>query len=462
MREQIRRLNKELEVIIESSYDGIVLSDRQGRIFRANQSMERVSGGIKVAEIVGKTARELEQEGIIVSQSKIILGNDPLTLKQTIRTGVELFITSKPAYDDCGTFMFFVATIRDMTELHRLRREMEETKDLSHRYYQELIQLRDQLLDFDDMVIKSPQMKDICQKAFRVAKTDTNVLVSGPSGSGKEMIAKIIHKTSPRVKGPFVQINCGAIPESLLESELFGYEKGAFTGANRQGKMGLMEMAHNGTLLLDEIGDMSPIVQVKLLRAIQEQEIYRVGSTTPVKLNVRIIAATNKNLEDMVEKKLFREDLYYRLNVIPIYIPPLRERREEILPLAVYFLKRYNAKHNTVKSLSPEVCSLLEEYDWPGNVRELENLMERMVVISDGKMLTTKWLPRNMVQHVPANGSRPPLPEGRRSLRQIRDDAERHAIQQALAAHGSLRQAARELGVDHSTIIRKLRQFAEQ
>ena len=369
--EKIRRLEKELEVILESSYDGIILSDKEGRIVRANKSMERVSGGVKVSELLGKTAKELEQEGIILSQSKIILEKKPLTLKQQIRTGVELFITSTAAYDDRGVFMFYVATIRDMTELSRLRKEIEQTKDLSHRYYQELVQLRDQLLQFDEMVIRSEMMKDVCQRAFKVARTDANVLVTGPTGSGKEMIAKIIHKSSLRKNGPFVLINCGAIPESLLESELFGYEKGAFTGASSHGKMGLMEMADKGSLLLDEIGDMSPMVQVKLLRAIQEQVIYRVGSTFPIQLNVRIIAATNKNLEDMVEKKLFREDLYYRLNVIPIHVPPLRERREDILPLSLHFLDRFNQKHETVKSLSPEVCSVLEEYDWPGNVREI-------------------------------------------------------------------------------------------
>ncbi len=448
-------LDKELEVIIESSYDGIILSDKEGRIFRANRSMERVSGGIPVEELLGKTARELEEEGIIVSQSKIILGKNPLTLRQNICTGVELFITSTPAFDEEGNFMFYMATIRDMTELNRLRREIEETKGLSDRYYQELVELRGQMLQFDEMVVKSGVMKGICQRAMKVAKTDTNILVSGPSGSGKEMIAKLIHKSSPRKNGPFVQINCGAIPESLLESELFGYEKGAFTGASKQGKMGLMEMGHNGTLLLDEIGDLSPMVQVKLLRAIQEQVIYRVGSTTPIQLNVRIVAATNKNLEEMVHQKLFREDLFYRLNVIPIQIPALRGRRQDILPLAVHFLKRYNEKHGTEKSLSLEVCRLLEDYDWPGNVRELENLIERMVVISDGKTLTPEWLPRNMT----GNPDNTAWVTAGSNLRQVREQAERHAIASALALHGSARKAARTLGVDHTTIIRKMKQL---
>ena len=458
--ETIRRLNKELEVIIESSYDGIILSDKEGRIFRANQSMERVSGGIKVSELLGKTAKELEKEGIILSQSKMILGKNPLTLKQHIRTGVELFITSAPAYDDYGDFMFYVATIRDMTELSRLRKEIEETKDLSLRYYQELVQLRGQMLQFDEMVIHSDKMRGVCQRALKVAKTDTNVLVTGPSGSGKEMIAKMIHKSSTRKEGAFVQINCGAIPESLLESELFGYEKGAFTGAGKQGKLGLMEMADGGSLLLDEIGDIPLMVQVKLLRAIQEQVVYRVGSTTPINLNVRIIAATNKNLEEMVENNLFREDLYYRLNVIPINIPALKERREDILPLALHFLKLFNLKHGTDKSFAPELCTLLEDYNWPGNVRELENLIERMVVISDEKVMTSGWLPRKMNSRlIVQKDSSLESQVNHLSLKEARDDTERRVIRQALAAQGSIRKAANSLNVDHSTILRKMKQL---
>ena len=320
--QKCRNWNKELEIIFESSYDGIILSDEKGVMFRANKSIERVSGGVTFANIIGKTAKQLEKEGIILSQTKKILGKDPLTLTQKLCTGVELFITSTRAYDADGKFMFHVATLRDMTELNRLKREMEETKDLSARYYQELIQLRDRMLQVEQVIVRSDVMRQVCERVFKVARTDTNVLLTGPSGSGKEVVAKMIHKMSERKKCAFVQINCGAIPETLLESELFGYNQGAFTGANKQGKVGLMEMANNGTILLDEIGDLPLALQVKLLRAIQERVIYRIGSTSPIQLDVRIIAATNKNLEQMVSDGTFREDLYYRLNVIPIDVPP--------------------------------------------------------------------------------------------------------------------------------------------
>lgn len=456
-------LKKELETIIETIYDGVILSDAEGRIFWCNSGVERISGGIKAEEVLGKTSKELEEEGLIVTQSKKILGKNPMTLRQTLKTGVELLITSTRAYDDKGNFKFFVANLRDITELNRIKKEMEETRDLSNRYYQELTQLRDKLFQQGRVIYKSEKMQKVFERVMKIAKTDTNVLITGPSGAGKGVIAKCIHRLSKRNKEAFVQINCGAIPEALLESELFGYEKGAFTGANKLGKMGLMEMANNGTILLDEIGDLSISLQVKLLRAIQEQIIYRVGSTDPVQLNVRIIAATNRDLEEMVEEGGFREDLYYRLNVIPIYLPPLRKRKEDILPLAFDFLERYNRKHNTEKSFSVEVCNLLEAYNWPGNVRELENMVERMVVISDNKILTKECLPPHLWMkdmddlldgEEGLEEAQPILP-----LREIRNRAEREAIERALALGGTTRKAAKLLEVDHSTVVRKAKQL---
>lgn len=461
--ENVIRLKKELEVIIETIYDGVILSDAEGRIFWANSGVERVSGGIMISDILGKTARELEEEGIIVSQSKKILGKNPMTLIQKLRTGVELLITSTRAYDDNGKFMFYVANLRDITELNRLRKEMEETRDLSNRYYQELTELRDKVLQQGRIIFKSVKMQQVCERVLKIARTDTNVLLTGPSGSGKEVIAKFIHRTSNRGKEPFVQINCGAIPETLLESELFGYDRGAFTGASKHGKAGLMEMANNGTILLDEIGDLPLGLQVKLLRAIQEQVVYRVGSTTPVQLNVRIIAATNRDLDDMVKKGLFREDLYYRLNVIPIQIPPLRERKEDILPLAFSFLERYNKKHGTEKSFSVKVCNLLEAYSWPGNVRELENLVERMVVIFDNKILTPNCLPPHFQAEIRESTASGESWASRENLllplREIKNRVEREAIARALEIGGSTRKAAELLEVDHSTVVRKARQL---
>jgi PAS domain S-box-containing protein len=454
-----RLTHKLLEIILEHSFDGIILSDTQGIMFWANQSVERILRGIKNEEILGKTAKDLEKEGIILGQSIKILEKNPLMLTQKMRTGVELFVTSTKVFDDDGNFIGYVANLRDMTELSRLKKEMELTKDLSERYYQELQQLRERILEIDDIIIKSEKMRQVVEKALKVARNEINVLLTGESGVGKEIVAKIIHKTSLRNNGPFIQINCGAIPETLLESELFGYEKGAFTGASRQGKIGLMEMANNGTILFDEIGDLPMVLQVKLLRAIQEQVIYRIGSTQPIQLNIRIVAATNKNLKEMVAAGNFREDLYYRINVIPIDIPSLRERCEDILPLAFHFLGKFNKKHDTYKTFSIELCNALEEYHWPGNVRELENLIERIIVIADSRLLTPDCLPRYMFEEgqEAANKTFSPEKNVLKSLKQTREEAELKAIHHALNIFGTTRKAAKALQVDHSTIVRKLK-----
>ena len=226
-------------------------------------------------------------------------------------------------------------------------------------------------------------MEDTIKLSLRIAAVNTTVLILGESGVGKGLIARFIHENSLRNKGPFIKINCGSIPESLLESELFGYETGAFTGAKREGKPGLVELAHKGTLLLDEIADLPLNLQVKLLQVIQERELTRIGGTKPIRIDIRIIASTNKDIRKMVKQGEFREDLYYRLNVIPITIPPLRERKEDIELLIDFFISHYNKKHNKSISLQEDVIEALLQYCWPGNVRELENLMERLVVTSE-------------------------------------------------------------------------------
>ncbi len=234
-------------------------------------------------------------------------------------------------------FLCYVANYREMAELNDIQRELEKTQARSNSYYMELKELRNRFLNLEDVVVKSKKMELIIENISKFAPTDAPVLITGESGVGKGVIAKLIHKMSNRSDGPFIQINCGAIPETLLEAELFGYKKGAFTGASTSGKLGIFELAQKGTLLLDEIAEISPKLQVKLLKAIQDQEIYPLGSVKPVKLDVRIICATNRDIEQMVNDGSFRKDLYYRINVIPVDIPPLRERQEDIIPLACYF-----------------------------------------------------------------------------------------------------------------------------
>jgi transcriptional regulator with PAS, ATPase and Fis domain len=290
----------------------------------------------------------------------------------------------------------------------------------------------------------------------RVANFDVSVLITGESGVGKEVIANAIHKQSPRSKGPLIKVNCGAIPETLLESELFGYEYGAFTGARKQGKPGMFELANEGTLFLDEVGDIPYSLQGKLLRVLQDHEIMRIGSLKTTPVDVRIIAATNKNLEEMVKKGSFRDDLYYRLNVVSIEIPPLRDRKEDIPIFVVHFLEKMNKKHQYNKRIASEVIDVFMLYSWPGNVRELENVMERMLVMTEDDEINMKHLPMQIKsQIVPATVN----VIGDSGFKKIIEQTEKQLLKQALLNHRSTRDIAKAMKVNQSTIVRKLKKY---
>jgi transcriptional regulator with PAS, ATPase and Fis domain len=290
----------------------------------------------------------------------------------------------------------------------------------------------------------------------RVASFDVSVLITGESGVGKEVIANAIHQQSQRSKGPLIKVNSGAIPETLLESELFGYDHGAFTGARKQGKPGMFELANEGTLFLDEIGDIPYSLQGKLLRALQDREIMRIGGVKPTPVDVRIVAATNKNLEEMVKKGTFRDDLYYRLNVVAIDIPPLRERKEDIPMFVLHFLEKMNKKHQHNKHISPEVIDALMLYSWPGNVRELENVVERMIIMTEGDEITMKHLPIQIKSHI--------APEamsviGDSSFKTTIEQTEKQLLKQALQNHKSTREIAKVMKINQSTVVRKLKKY---
>jgi transcriptional regulator with PAS, ATPase and Fis domain len=308
------------------------------------------------------------------------------------------------------------------------------------------------------MIAHSPAARKVLQMAAQVARVDTTVLITGESGVGKELVADAIHRLSPRSRGPLVKINCGSIPENLLETELFGYEPGAFTGARKQGKAGLFELAQGGTLFLDEIGDISFHLQAKLLRALQDREVMRVGGLKPLPVDVRIVTATNKDLERMVGEGSFRSDLFYRLHVVSIHIPPLRERKEDIPLLALHFVGKINAKYGLDKCLSPEVVDGFLMYSWPGNIRELENVTERMLVMAEDDEIRISQVPRcirNCI--VPAQAGRRAL--DRMPLRRAVEQTERQMIVQALKKYRSTRGVARALAVNQSTVVRKIQKY---
>jgi transcriptional regulator with PAS, ATPase and Fis domain len=314
--------------------------------------------------------------------------------------------------------------------------------------------------DNGNIIARAPEMKELLNTVTQVAKVDCTVLLLGESGTGKEVLAKLIHEHSQR-SGPLIKINCGAIPETLLESELFGYEHGAFTGARREGSAGKFEQAHKGTILLDEIGDLPLHLQVKLLRILQDKEVTRVGSSNARPIDTRVIAATNKNLYQMVQEGKFREDLFYRLNVIPLRIPPLRERRGDIMPLIYHFKKKFEHKYKHKINCSPEVIRVFISYDWPGNVRELENVIERIYVISaPSKLVTQEILIRDYLNiHRQKQMSGTVSVHGLTSLKTAVEEAERQLITMAMHQFRTLKQVAAALEVDESTISRKIKKL---
>lgn len=297
-------------------------------------------------------------------------------------------------------------------------------------------------------------MKEVIQLALKVAKTDSTVLIRGESGVGKEVLAKCIHAESKRFGSPMIKVNCASIPENLLESELFGYEEGAFTGAKKGGKIGKFELAHQGTIFLDEIGDMSFNMQAKLLRVLQEHEMERVGGTKTIELDIRVIAATNRNLEQMIEEGSFRSDLYYRLNVVPLVIPPLRERKEDIMPLARLFLKNLSDEEIGIR---PNVKKILRSYEWPGNIRELQNVIEHAYIVRSSRNIEAADLPKNLRPVYAGTGN---YHNETVDLKEAVELLERDMIQEAIErCKGNKSQAIKELGISRKAFYEKIAKY---
>lgn len=460
---EARRVASELEQVIEASHDGIFITDGNGKILMVNSAWERICG-MSREYVVGKNAQADLVDGGFYNESaayKALKEKKEITimLRMTAgdKSGQKIMATGIPVLDENGEVKRVVVNVRDITEIVNLRDRLEESQQLNVKYVAELEQMRIQKVKNNNIVARSPKTKRALAMAAQVAKVDSTVLVTGESGVGKEVIANSIHCLSHRSDGPMIKINCGAIPENLLESELFGYEPGAFTGASKQGKPGMFELAERGTLFLDEVGELSLNLQVKLLRVLQHHEVSRVGGLKPIPVDARIVAATNKDLLEMVKLERFRDDLYYRLNVVSIDVPPLRERREDIPLLSVFFLDKINKKYSFNKYFSSEVIDRFLEYPWPGNIRELENVIERMVVMTDEKEIIIQHLPltiRNNVHSV----VNVVFPE-QTSLKSAVDELEKQMIKQALKKHGSTRKAAKVLGVDQSTIVRKSQKY---
>ena len=399
---------QDLKDILDYCYDEIFVIDSQGIVIYVNDACIR-NYGATPEELIGKHVMYVEEKGYCspVLASAFLGSKESLTLQQTTVYGTVLTVTSSPVFNRDGSLRFVVLSSRDITDITLLRKDLANSRHLEEKYRGKLAD--SQNLVSSGIIAESEEMKACLNLARKVSSTDANILLLGESGVGKSLMANYIHNVSNRKSGRMVRINCASIPENLLESELFGYCKGAFSGAEKRGKQGLVEMAHKGTLFLDEIGEMSPALQAKILQLIQDHSFIPLGGTEEVKVDIRIIAATNIDIRQAIEEGNFREDLFYRLSVIEINVPPLRERQGDIEFLIDYFLNKLNAKYYSNVALSPEATELFLRYPWPGNIRELEHLLERLALTSDNSTITPEDLPEQFKNFMEQKGDLVPL-----------------------------------------------------
>jgi PAS domain S-box-containing protein/TyrR family helix-turn-helix protein len=449
---------QELEDILEGSFDGVLVTDGKGNVLMVNKSYERITS-IKKEEILGKNMKELINP-VWMKNSVVFLAIEekkPISLPHITRHKKNVIVTGTPIFDKNGEVKKVVVNARDISEIYELREELLKAQEMEKLYFKNLSDLTNKKGQKSNIVVVSEEIQEIFSLADKVSNFDATVLILGESGVGKEEVAKYIHNNSLRKDKPFVVINCGAIPEHLLESELFGYERGAFTGASREGKVGLYEAANGGTVFLDEIGEMSLSLQVKLLRVLETGEINRVGSVRPITVDVRVIAATNKNLEDRIKSGEFREDLYYRLNVIQFNVPPLRDRVADIAPLALHFLHLFNSKYGQHKKLNFDVIKKLADYSWPGNIRQLKNMLENVVILSNNEYVQVNdfpWHKDSDKDSIEKNLDSEIIP-----LEQAIVQIEKKLLQNAKEKYKSSRKIAQVLEIDQSTVVRKMKKY---
>ena len=455
--------------VLNSISDGITICDRNGKILFQNDNDIEIVG----IDLRGRYAKDVITEGLMSDSIsiKVIESKEKVTILQTFINGKCFLVTGEPIFDEDGELQYVVAITRDMTQLKRLEQEVQKLEVQNENFKNKLQVLHNKESNLTNIISVSPAMMQVVKRAMRVAEVDATVLIAGESGVGKEEITKLIHANSRRSHKQILTINCSAIPETLLESELFGYEAGAFTGAVKGGKAGLFEIASGGTVFLDEIGEMPLLLQSKLLRVIQESEVQRIGSGKPIQIDVRIIAATNRNLAEMVKKGRFREDLYYRLNIIPIEIPPLRQRQEDIVPMVNHFLALIEGKYGIHRTIETAALKLFETYDWPGNVRQLKNMVERICLLATQPEITVNAVQQeldgtlNIVPHIENTEHIQRVPEQMvttmvsGTLKEQIATFEKQLIKRALSEHPSIRQAAKSLGCDQSTLVRKIQKY---
>ena len=452
--QEIKELKKRLQLILESVQDGICVLNKDGYITYVNPAYLRILDQ-KHEDLIGENIQKISPNG---ARSKVLTsGKQVLGTISHKENGVTVVANVNPIMVD-GELTGAVSVVKNSAEVQGLMEKLNHISAKAEYLEQELWRTKKPNNAFKNFVGRSGKVLDALAMAAKAAEGNSNVLIRGESGTGKELVAEGIHYASPRAQGPFIRVNCGAIPVNLLESELFGHEKGAFTGAIRK-KLGRFELANHGTIFLDEIGEMEKNMQVKLLRVLQKKEFERVGGESTIKVDVRIIAATNQNLEKMLLDGEFREDLYYRLNVIPFLLPPLRDRREDIPILVEHFFEKMSKElGRQVKGIRHEALEILMSYKWPGNVRELENVVERMVTLAEGNEIDIRDLPSYLQEKI--------VTENKESLSSLVQEVilpweeyERQIIAQALKRYGSFNSAGKVLGLTHKTVAAKAKKY---
>jgi len=450
-------ITNDVKNILDCIFDIITIADKNGKIEYINKSVEKI--GWQQSEIIGKTLVELITNGYMKKSviANCLKSGRNEALVHTENDGYYLN-WAVPLFDDDNQIAHVVSTEWELSILNNLQEYLIYTENVPQEDKDELNRYRPRATEIGGVVAKSTTMNRILKEAHSASKSDVGVLIQGESGTGKGVLAKYIHYNSGRALSPFIQINCGSIASNLLESEIFGYEKGAFTGADAKGKKGLFELANKGTLFLDEIGEIPLALQAKLLHAIEEKTIFRVGGKEPINLDIKIIAATNVDLEEAVKRKEFRADLYYRLNVLPLKIPPLRDRRDDIEDLINHFCLLYSKKYHKKLLFDRNAIQIINEYDWPGNVRELGNILERLFIILEAGTVEADIIQGFLSQqnNIQKKMGGKPL---ELTYKMMLEEKEAELLEQMMPYYQSALEMAKDLKMDKSTLNRKISKF---
>ena len=441
---------------------GIWILDGTGNVLNVNPVAEKLIG-IRKEDVIGKNIIKLVEKGVIneALTPYVLAAKRPVSrVLHVLKTNKHIFSTGTPVLDDDGNVKLVVVNEYDMTTLNNLQTQLEQMRNVAEKYRDVISDLGLRDLKDHSIIAKSRKMQNVMMVSRKLSRFGvSNILILGESGTGKGLVARFIHEKSKRRKRPFVQINCAALPEGLLEAELFGFEKGAFTGASDKGKIGLFELAHGGTLLLDEIGDLPLPLQAKLLKCLDDGEIMHLGGLKTIKIDCIIIAATNQDLDELVRQKKFREDLYHRLNVFKIEIPPLRERPEDILEMSKYFLRKYNREFKSKKRFSRSMIQQLHQHGFPGNVRELKNIIKSGVVMSETDQLRWSFMGNGENEKDPGESILNDSRNRAEGLTQQMEEIEKKILETAMMNCRSTRELAGHLKTSQSTIVRKIRKY---